>query len=63
MNVDECKQIKKILFVLVEASQDGCSLICIDFSPQRLRRIKKFVLHCSGCTVVTRCFNQDFVRL
>ena len=33
------------------------------FLPQKHRRMKKFVLHCNGCTVVTRFFNLDFVRI
>ena len=33
------------------------------FLPQKLRRMKKFVLHCSRCTVVVRFFNLDFVRI
>ena len=33
------------------------------FLPQKLRRMKKFVLHYSRCTVVTRFFNLDFVRI
>ena len=27
------------------------------------RRMKKFVLYCDRCTVVTRFFNLDFVRI
>ena len=33
------------------------------FLPQKLRRMKKFVLHFSRCTVVTRFFNLDFVLI
>ena len=30
------------------------------FFPQKHGRMKKFVLHCNKCTVVTRFFNLDF---
>ena len=33
------------------------------FLPQKQRRTKKFVLHGNRCTVVTRFFNLDFVRI
>ena len=31
--------------------------------PQKYRQMKKFVLHCNRCTVVTQFFNLDFVRM
>ena len=31
--------------------------------PQKHRRMKKFVLHSNGCTVVTRFFNLNSVRI
>ena len=33
------------------------------FLPQKHRRTKIFVLHGNRCTVVTRIFNLDFVRI
>ena len=48
----------------MEASQDECSLICVDLSlTQKRRRMKKLVLHCNRSTVVTRYFNLDFVLI
>ena len=37
MNVDECQQFKKTFFlILMEASQDGCSLISSRFLPESI---------------------------
>ena len=31
------------------------------FHPQKHRRMKKFILHCNRCTMVTRFVSLDFV--
>ena len=47
----------------MEASQDGCSLIYRRFVPQKHRSMKKFVLHCNGCTAFARFFTLNFVYI
>ena len=67
-NVDQCRRMKtsvneskKVFLILMKASQDGCFLICVDFSQKKNRRMKKSVLHCNRCAVVTPFFNLFFL--
>ena len=45
----------------MEASEDGCSLIYSRFLSQKHRWMKKIVLDCKRCTIVTRFFILNFV--
>ena len=49
-NVNKCKETKEKNFFFFDINggfQDGCSLFCRRFLPQKHRWIKKFVLNCS----------------
>ena len=51
-SLDKCKPVKKPFLILMDASEDKCSIIC-----------GKFVLHFNRCTVITQFFNLNFVRI
>ena len=71
MSVDECRLVQTnetsvnelIFFDINGGFPRQIFLNLCRFLPQRHRRLKKFVLHCTRCTVVTRFFNPDFVRI
>ena len=53
-NVGECKLIKKVFFGVSGGFPRWMFFNLRRFFPQKLRQMKKFVLHCSRCTLVTR---------
>ena len=62
-NVDQCKRIKTIVFYINGGFPRWMFFNLCRFFPQNYRRMNKFVLHCNRCTIVTRFFNLDFVRI
>ena len=61
-NVEKCKQIKKMFDInggLPRWMLFNLRLILT----QKHRQMKKFILRCNRCTVVTRLFNLDIVRI
>ena len=62
-NVDQCKRIKAIVFDINRGFPRWMFFNLCRFFPQNYRRMNKFVLHCNRCTIVTRFFNLDFVRI
>ena len=60
-NEDECKQIKRSSFDINEGFPRCMFFNLRRFLPQKNRQMKKSVLHCNRCTVVTPSFNLFFL--